>query len=176
MSASHLQPSPFRSAAGQLSVRVWAASVQYLITVPLKAGSFCSSLLLLRLKREEICLLSFLTGACEPGCFPFSSCVVGGTLLLAFLLALCRDEEESHINNGPAEREHMWRRNSRECQSKQTLWAIFTGSPQATYVFVHGTWELFFSFCTIRGHAPTTLDYVTKVIKWSFPYVQIWRD
>lgn len=86
-----------RSAAGRLSVRVWAASVQYLISVPLKAGSFCSSRLLLRLKREELCLLSFLTGVWEPGCFPFNSCVVGGMLLLAFLLALCGIEaEKSH--------------------------------------------------------------------------------
>lgn len=57
--------------------------------VPLKAGSFCSSLLLLRLKREELCLLSFLTGVWEPGCFPFNSWVVGGALLLAFLLEVC---------------------------------------------------------------------------------------
>lgn len=54
--------------------------------VPLNAGSFCSSLLLLRLKREELCLLSFLTGVWEPACFPFSSWVVGGALLPAFLL------------------------------------------------------------------------------------------
>lgn len=57
--------------------------------IPLKAGSFCSSLLLLKLKWEELCLLSFLTGDWAPGCFPFSSCVVGGTLLLPFLLELC---------------------------------------------------------------------------------------
>lgn len=65
--------------------------------VPLKAGSFCSSLLLLRLKREELCLLSFLTGVWEPGCLPFSSWVVGGTLLLAFLLEFCGNRK-----NGPA--------------------------------------------------------------------------
>lgn len=63
--------------------------------VPLKAGSFCSSLLLLRLKREELCLLSFLTGVWEPGCFPFSSWVVGGTLLLAFLLEFCGNREKN---------------------------------------------------------------------------------
>lgn len=67
--------------------------------VPLKAGSFCSSLLLLRLKREELCLLSFLTGVWEPGCFPFSSWVVGGTLLLAFLL-------EFWGNRGEKEKSH----------------------------------------------------------------------
>lgn len=55
----------------------------------MKAGSFCSSLLLLRLKREELCLLSFLTGVWDPGCFPFSSWVVGGALLLAFLVEFC---------------------------------------------------------------------------------------
>lgn len=53
--------------------------------IPLKAGSFCSSRLLLRLKRDELGRLSFLTGVCEPLCLPFSSCVVGGTLLLPFL-------------------------------------------------------------------------------------------
>lgn len=69
--------------------------------VPLKAGSFCSSLLLLRLKREELCLLSFLTGVWEPGCFPFSSWVVGGTLLLAFLLEFCgnRKNVTTYLSN-----------------------------------------------------------------------------
>lgn len=54
--------------------------------VPFRAGSFCSSRFLLRLKREELCRRSFLTIWGPPEYLILLSCVGGGVLLLGRLL------------------------------------------------------------------------------------------
>lgn len=53
--------------------------------VPLRAGSFCSSRFLLRLKREELCRRSFFTIWGPPEYLILFSWVGGGALLLGRL-------------------------------------------------------------------------------------------
>lgn len=55
------------------------------VSVPLRAGSFCSSLFLLRLKREELCRRSFFTIWGPPEYLILFSWVGGGALLLGRL-------------------------------------------------------------------------------------------